>query len=65
MSGGFTREAIVAVIGEELMADIERRAALAPPAPPEVVAQVGRIVAPVVNRLAQERQPASALADAA
>lgn len=52
MSADVSREALAAIIGEDLMADIERRAALAPAAPPEIVAQVRRILAPTVNRMA-------------
>lgn len=56
MSGMYSREAFVAIHGEELVAAVERDAALADPPSPEALATVGRIFAPTVRRLAQKQQ---------
>lgn len=51
MNGRYSREALTAAIGEELMADADRRAADAPAPSPVVLAEVRRIFAPVVALL--------------
>lgn len=65
MSGSFSREALTEALGGDLMADIDRRAALRPPAPPEIVDEIQRIFTPTVNRLTHERASVPVLVDAA
>jgi hypothetical protein len=51
MTGRYSREALAYAIGEELMADADRRAAAAPCPSPAVLAEIRRIFAPVVTLL--------------
>jgi hypothetical protein len=60
MSGKFSREAFAARLNADVMADIDRIVADAPPPSPELVAHLRRIFAPAVNRLAHRPEMADA-----
>jgi hypothetical protein len=57
VNGRFSREALTAAIGEELMADADRRAAAAPSPSPAVLAEIRRIFGPVAALLAERNRP--------
>jgi hypothetical protein len=64
-TGEFSREAMAARLGEQVMTDIGRLVAAAPEPSPVTVERLRRIFAPAVAKLTAEQNAASDMAGAA